>query len=347
MADVWARVDELIERASRPSDLRWHRLHLIAARRFREQGRAVPHEFLGDELTSAVMTLAAPEFLRRVRETVDGPVVLLKGPEVAALYPEPTLRPYRDLDLLVVDAPGTWRALVDVGFVPTGDPSLYVGIHHLRPLCLPGYPLVIELHTEPKWVPWASAPPAAALLEAAVPSLAGADGIFAPAPAHHALVLAAHSWAHEPLRRVHELLDVLLVLDRTDRAEAEAAARTFGVERLWRTTLAAADAILGDGRRPRTVRIWARHLPRVRERTVLEAHLEHVLAPFSIAAPAPALRLSLGALRRDLRPEEGETWRDKLARTARALRDAFARASDHDAALGERAAVRDPAGEAR
>ena len=114
-----------------------------------------------------------------MRETLDGPVVLLKGPEVAALYPEPTLRPFRDLDLLVPMPHEAWRSLVQAGFHPTGDPSLYVDIHHLRPLYLPGYPLVIELHSEPKWVPWTRAPRAAELFEAAVPSATGVDGVLA------------------------------------------------------------------------------------------------------------------------------------------------------------------------
>jgi hypothetical protein len=336
MNDVWTRVDELIERAERPSDLRWHRLHLIGAARLRERGLPVPHEFVPDEFSSTVMTLAAPELLRRVRETLDGPVVLLKGPEVAALYPEPTLRPFRDLDLLVPAPHEAWRSLVQAGFVATGDPTLYVDIHHLRPLYLPGYPLVIELHSKPKWVPWVAPPSAAELFAAAVPSATGVDGILAPAPAHHAVALAAHSWAHEPLRRVHELLDVLLVTAQTDREEAARVSQSFGVARLWRITVDAADAVLGDGRRPLALAIWARNLERVRERTVLESHLEHLLAPFSIADQRVAARMAGRALGRDLRPEEGESWGDKFRRTVFALRDATTRASDHDQALAER-----------
>jgi hypothetical protein len=335
--DVWDRIGELIDRAERPVDLRWHRLHLIAARRLRAQGLPVPNEFRPDEVSSAVMSLAVPELLRRVRDSLDGPVALMKGAEVAALYPDPVLREFRDLDLLVEDAAGAWRALRAAGFEETGDAELYIDIHHLRPLYLPGYPLVIELHSEPKWVPWATPPSVPQLLAEAVPSGTGVDGILALAPAHHAVALAVHSWAHEPLRRIHELLDVALVEARASEEEAAAFAREHGVDRIWRTTLAARDAILADARPPVSLRVWARNLTRVRERTVLESHLEHLLAPFAAARPRTAARLALHELAADLRPAPGESWREKLGRSAQAVRDAATRRSEHRETVARRA----------
>ena len=110
--------------------------------------------------------------LRRVREVCSGPIVLMKGPEVGARYPDPALRPCKDLDLLGREPDGVQRALRAAGFLPTGTPHLYEGIHHLRPLYLPGLPVTIEVHARPKWPTHMTAPPAAELIEAAVPSVA-------------------------------------------------------------------------------------------------------------------------------------------------------------------------------
>ena len=117
--------------------------------------------------------LAAIHLLQRVRAGDDGRIVLMKGLEVGAHYPDSALRPFRDLDLLVDDADLAQQELIEAGFEPTGDERLYVGIHHLRPLRWPGLPLVIEIHDRPKWLDWQAPPPTAELLNAAVPSRAG------------------------------------------------------------------------------------------------------------------------------------------------------------------------------
>ena len=69
--------------------------------------------------------MAAPALLERIRTATEGPLLLVKGPEVARLYPDPALRCFRDLDILVPDAPATQRQLLAAGFQETGDPSLY------------------------------------------------------------------------------------------------------------------------------------------------------------------------------------------------------------------------------
>ena len=132
----------------------------------------------------------------------------MKGPEVGARYPDPALRPCKDLDLLVENPIGVQRALRAAGFVPTGTPHLYEGIHHLRPLYLPGLPVTIEVHARPKWPDHMTAPPAAELIEAAVPSTLGVPGLLTLPVAHHAVVLAAHAWAHDPLACAGRLIDV-------------------------------------------------------------------------------------------------------------------------------------------
>src|SRR4029450_13299262 len=101
---------------------------------------------------------------------VAGPIVLMKGPEVAALWPTPQSRPYSDVDLLVEDAAEAQRALLAAGLRPVGDPGLYVDIHHLRPLLAPGLAVAVEVHDRPKWIDGLGAPPTVGLLAAAVPS---------------------------------------------------------------------------------------------------------------------------------------------------------------------------------
>jgi hypothetical protein len=337
-SSVWKVVDRLVETAPRLSDLRNHGIDLFAARLWRAQGRDVPAALVDEERRIAVLTLGAPTVLRRAREAYDGTILLLKGPEVARLYPDQALRRFRDLDLLVDDVEEAYHALIRAGFEPIGDPDIYVGIHHLRPLWVPGLPVPIELHSRPKWIDHVPAPPVRELFAAAVESSVGVDGVLTLPPAHHAVTLAAHSWAHEPLRRLRDVLDVAAMLAEGNRREADSIAGRWGIQRLWRTTVRAVDAVLHGGSVPWTLRVWARNLPRARERTVLESHLERWLSNFAVLPPRRALvELSL-VVGDEIRPEAGETWAQKLARTRTAVRNAYVRRSEHDEELerGER-----------
>ena len=78
----------------------------------RATGRAVPEDFLEQERAAAVAAITAPLVLERVAAAYDRPAILVKGPEVAALYPDPALRSYWDVDLLVEDAEEAQRALL-------------------------------------------------------------------------------------------------------------------------------------------------------------------------------------------------------------------------------------------
>lgn len=333
---VWAAVDRLVDRAPTVADLVSHRLHLLAARRWRATGRPVPPELADLELEATFRVLAVPELLRRVRAAYDGPLIVMKGPELASRYPDRALRPLRDLDLLVVDSDGAQKALLAAGFFLVGDEELYRDIHHLQPVACNGLPLWVELHHAPKWPDSLRPPTVEALLAAAVPARVGTEGFLTLPPGHHALVAAAHSWAHEPLRRVGELLDIaLLVAEDEDRAALRRLAREWGIERLWRATLAAVEAIFDDGRTPASLRLWAQNVRRARERTVLESHLSKWLSSWWALPPPRAARATGAALLADLRPESGEEWPAKLRRTQRALRDAFTRRSEHDRAVSE------------
>jgi hypothetical protein len=330
----WIGLERLLDATSDPAALRSHRLETAAARRWRETGRAVPEDFARLERLAVAVQLAAPSLLSRVREIVDGPILLHKGPQAASVYPDPTMRGFDDLDLVVADPVASQRALVQAGFVEIGDPVRYRDIHHLRPLELPGLPLRIEIHRHPKWPDRLQAPSLDELLEASVPAAVDVEGILAPSPTQHALVLAAHSWAHVPLRRLRDLLDVAAAAALLDADEAEAAAETWGVERVWATTLSAAEGVFGDSPETMPLRTWARHLVETRERTVFESHLQRLVSHFWELPPTAATRAAGSRLMDEFRPAADEEWDTKLRRTRIALRNARRPRLDHDRALG-------------
>ena len=125
----------------------------------------------------------------------------------------------------------------------------------------------------------------------------------------------------------------------TERGELLSLARRWGLERLLRTTLASADAVLFGGRRPRPLRVWARNLPDVRERPVLETHLGRWFAGFSALGARRGALAMAGEVGKDLRPVGDETWGAKLGRTRVALGNARVKRSVHDEQL-ERAGRR-------
>jgi hypothetical protein len=330
---IFGRLAELLDSAPSLHDLEHHRLLLVAARRRRELGLNVPGRMLAAERMAAAGAMAAPVLMAKVRAALDGPMLVIKGVEVAQHYPDPSLRSYGDLDLVVPDAERSQRQLLDAGFELCGEAWVYEGIHHLRPLRAPGLPLLVELHHEPKWIDRLEPPTVHELLDLGVPAPHLCDGVLVLPPGPHALVMAAHTWGHYPLTPLRDLLDIALVAREADPAELERLAETWGLARVWRTTWRATDFLLGDGARPGSMRIWARHLAQVRERTVLEAHLQRWLAGLWALPRREALRSLRAAVATDLRPEGGERWSAKLARTRRALRAAFARKSHHDHAL--------------
>ena len=330
---IWERVDEIVAATENVDALRHHGVELIAARILRAQGRPVPEQLLLDERIAAIRTLGVPVLLKRIRGAYDGTLVLMKGPEAAARYPEPTARPFCDLDFLVDDPAGAHRALMAAGFVEVGDDNRYDETHHLRPLVWPDMPLGIELHRELNRPFWLAAPDASELLELTRPSTTGVPGLSGPVPAAHALLLAAHSWAHEPLRRLLDLIDVLVVLeDDDDRRLARELAFRWGLGRVWRTTISAADALFGRPTSMQALPIWARHLTAVRERTVFETHLTRWAGPVS-GLPHKRLRALGGATRiftEAARPRRGERWTDAVRRTGLAIADAPRPQSEHD-----------------
>jgi hypothetical protein len=326
---LWTRVGELADRAPRFSDLEHHRLHLLAASRMRARGEEVAEGLVFEERWAAAISISAPMLMRRVREATDARIIVMKGPEAAARWPHPRLRPWKDLDLLVEDAHAVQHALLDAGFVEVGDPELYEDIHHLRPLAVPELPLSIEVHMHPKW-PTDRAPSFEELAAEAVPGVyASIPDVLAPSAAHHAVLLAGHAWEHTPLSRLGSLVDIAALRLEAGAAECDAVARAWGVQRLWQATTRAIDEVLWDGTRSRRRRVWHRHLHEARERTVFETHVEQLVAPVSARPVAAAPVVATRALVDTLRPAPDERWAAKLQRSSRALRNRSLRRSDH------------------
>jgi hypothetical protein len=333
--DLWEAVEALIDRAPSLDDLREHRLQLLAERHWVRSGRAVPPSLAAEKTVAAALALPIPSLLSRIASAWDGPMIVLKGPELASRYPAELLRTAGDIDLLVDDASAAHDALRSAGFVATGDPRRYVEIHHLQPLVWPNLPVRIELHHGPKWIDGLEPPPAAELFAHAAPAHGDAEGFRTLAPAAHAIVLAVHAWAHEPLGSLRDLIDVAVLTGEADVGQIESLARRWGVLRVWRTTHAVAESLFREGRRPLALRLWGGHLEAVRGRTVAESHLEKWVSPLWALPPRQALLRTSGRVAEELRPVPGEPWRTKLSRSRLALRNAGVRRSSHERLLAE------------
>jgi hypothetical protein len=317
---LWSSVEGLIDSASIDGVLA-HKLGPLAAARRRAAGKPVPEVFAAEERIASLAAMIADPVLRRIREVGHGPIMLLKGREVAALYPSNGRR-FRDIDVLTPDALGLHRALREHGFVEMETSFEHDEHHHLAPLRWPAVPIYVEVHSSPNWPPDLSPPPVGEILEASVPSVVDIEGVSAPSRLHHALLLAAHAWRHEPLKTLRDLIDVAILSAGEDSADLQQVASSWGIGRVWDTTRRAMSALFFDERPSAALRIWARHLAEVRERTVFETHLQAALHPFWERPPAAAAAKSLGAIRADLVPAPGESWGMKLGRVPRAIREA-------------------------
>jgi len=236
--------------------------------------------------------------------------------------------------VLVPDPEDVQRRVVAAGFVPIGpNEAHYERRHHLQPLWHPDYGVKIEIHRRPEWVRWSAPPPQAELFDVAVPAAVGVAGISTLPPAQHALIVAAHSWSNLPLRRLLDLVDVLLLALEAGRAQIEELADRWDLAGVWRTMIEVADALLGNAKPTLALRTWARDLVLVREPTVAETHLRRLAGPLWALPPRRAAPETLAVLAREIRPAPGESWRAKHLRSARALQNAFRPRSEHERAL--------------
>lgn len=339
MTVSWDSVDELLTRLG-PDLACDHGLGPLAAQTLRRREETLPERLLREERAAAAANLVAPAILNRARAAYDGPLLLLKGPELANRYPGRARR-FGDIDLLAVDAEAVQEALLAAGFrlqdrdwpPPDWD---FVGRphYHLHPLEWPGLALRIEVHREVKWPPGLEAPETREFFASAVPSSTGIDGLLAPHPDHHALLLASHAWAEVPMRKLRDLIDVMVFVEDARRDELRRLAAQWGFERPWRSTIAVADWLLRGGREPWFVRIWARYLLHLREPTVVEMHLQEWLSPFWLAPTRVAARRMWAAVLRDLQPRPEQTWAEKRRQTVLALRHPLSPKSVHDRRSG-------------
>ncbi len=308
-------VDRVVDNTTDAAGLRAHGLDIWAARRWYATGRPVPPEFLAHERAAAMAVLSVLPLLAWIRSVLDGPIVLLKGPEVAARYPDPVLRPFGDLDLLVPRADAAQRLLL-----AAGCREVWAGYSHHRPaLRCPGSPLLVEIHERPAWPQWTTAR-TDELFTSAVPSLLGVDGILTVPPAQQAVLLAAHSWHHEPYRRLIDLVDIAAMTDDLDPVELRDLAERWALGGVWRANARAIDAFR-SGELPGSWvdRLLGHHLWTVRDRTPREQCLARWAAGFWALTPSVVVRTVLGTVL----PEARNILRYKASRTLRAMGRSF------------------------
>jgi hypothetical protein len=332
---LWAGVDAVIDRTSSLRDLRAHRLQLLAARRWRELGREIPTDIVEEEFRSAWQFAASKAVLRDAVAAYDGPLLVLKGPHTASFYPAPQLRPFSDVDVLAADPEQAHAAMLASGFEPIGfDDDYYRGLHHLRPLLDRERGLAVEIHRYPNWFSWSDPPDRHELLATGVSDVLGIPGLLGLAPEYHALVLAAHGWVELPFRRVSDLLDVAAVAGVADADATELLAGRWQMQRVWRTTIAAADAMFRGGEVPAAMRVCAGNFLPVRDRTVQETHVRRLVASFWALPLRRATAEFAHAVALTALPSPSDTWSSKLARGRLALRHRSQPSSEHAELLG-------------
>src|SRR5262249_58234564 len=122
-----------------------------------------------------------------------------------------------------------------------------------------------------KWLAGLKGPSAADVLGRGLRAAVGVDGFLALPCAPHAVLVAVHSWAHEPLRRLRDLIDVAVLAEACEPEELSATAGEWNVGRLWATTAAAVDFLFYGERKPLALRVWGQNGAASRERTVRES----------------------------------------------------------------------------
>lgn len=305
---LWAVVERLVDEATDPAALQAHGLHLVAARRWRTTGRVVPAAWSEAERIAAVIALATPSLLTRIRSVLPGPILLLKGAEIAARYPDPLLRPFGDLDVLVPDAQAAERALHEAGFLAVEGETAVARPQHQPPLGWPRSPLPVELHHALPMPAWADPPLVSALIATSAPSATNIDGIETLSVPGHAVLLAAHAWLHYgPRFRVRDLIDVAVMVDGLDPAEVADVAKAWGLWRVWATTMAAVNRL--DGQRGADLR----------EPSLADEHLVRWAGALWAPSRRSVPRALAQTIERDLQPWPGELWPARLTRLRRAV----------------------------
>jgi hypothetical protein len=284
----------------------FHGVAALAARHLRANFRPIPRELATAEFTNSALQLEAYRLIKLIRETIDGPFILLKGVDTAAYYPAASLRPIRDVDILVPDVVAAQHALLRAGWrtKPTPgfheDPASDHNLHQLCPVLHPMMSLPVEMHRNPNWPTWAKAPTYGEIAADALPSVVGIDNVLAPSVEQHALVLLAHSWARQPFEQMSQLIDFALLLEHCDRSRLHETARRWGLETLVEIgEQTVASVLFAEGHDPTVVRQFASHLRTLTTPSRFRAQYNRYAASVLVAGIPSALRASVaGAARR-------------------------------------------------
>lgn len=308
----WRNIQQIVERLPE-SSLGSHGVHLIAAAQWRQRGIDVPTAYQEAERVRAIQAPAALLLIERVRATVPGPIVLMKGPELALRYPNPALRPFGDLDLLVQDAELAQQLLVDREFERAGNELKFRDKHHRAPLSFRSLPLTLELHDNPGWLSWMTPASPTELFAEAIPSSLGMDGIMTLAPHHHALFIAAHAWRHGPLGCLIHLIDLVMMTKDQDPDELAELAECWGMGPVWRSSVVAIEALFdeapaGNG----FVRYWITQLRDGHVRNMREHYVGQLLAPLWAPTMSGRVAGEIVTIRDMFAPRPDQEWRDKL-----------------------------------
>ena len=293
---MWTRLHRLTDGAS-TAGLRAHGLQLVAGEHWFASGSTRAASVADDGRHAQAAHLVAEELLRRIRALVDGPVVVIKGIEVACHYGFVGGRPYGDLDILVPDAQAVMGALVADGWVQSR--GQYDDHHHLAAVRAPSLPMPIEVHHSLGWEGWSRPPSSAEVIAAAVPSSTGIEGVLAPDPVTHTLFLANHSWRNRPFSQLRDLLDLAVVSARTEPGAIEEQAAEWKLGRLWALMGATMRAVLlDDGPVPAAAKVMGKHLLAIEPADAESGTMSSIAGMALVADPAGAARHTAADIRR-------------------------------------------------
>lgn len=250
-----------------------------------------PERLAKERRAHARRVLVAQHALADQVEHHQSPVVVMKGLEVAMLYPRPIERPFRDLDILVRDARPRWDRLVSLDHRKNPKRAIDIDHHHLPALEHPTGVLGIELHHSPNLPGWAKIPNDL-IFDTAQPSRTGIEGALRPRDDIHALLLALHCWVGG-FARWRDLLDARILASAADEPTAETAA-SFGLGRFWEVSTRLADSLV-FGIAGRAVPLQRYFVPT--EARPIPRRRAVILSPFTAAHPARVIRSHLGLIR--------------------------------------------------
>lgn len=317
---LYSGVDRLLDGVDDPYLAIVHRIHCIGADRWRAAGRRVPEDWAADLRTAALRALTVQRMVQVIRETIDGPMIVLKGPEIAARYDRPEWRPFTDLDLLCEDAEAAHAALIENGWRPQGKPETFAQGHHLQPLVWRHQELPVEIHARLNWPKWTPGPDPQQLFALRVPSRTGIAGVDALPADLLAVYVAAHSWVHHPLGKVGDLLDVAILALESPADHLNALSRQWGVEGIWEATRTEIDRVLlGLPSAKPASRLLGRNLMPMSAPSYAQSVVEQSLGALAAPSTTIAARAMFNNVRAHVRVAPGETVWDKTSRIGRVV----------------------------